>query len=119
MTELSVSDGKLIVEVKGWDKLWSLRSHLAIPVVDVVRVYADPEIAQHWWKGLRLAGTHVPGIIAAGTFYQHGDWVFWDVHNPEKAVVVELRHERYAKLIVEVENPSETVSAIQTKLARA
>ncbi len=119
MTELSISDGRLIVEVKGWDKLWSLRSHLTIPVEDVVRVYADPEIAQHWWKGLRLAGTNVPGIITAGTFYEHGNWIFWDVHDPEKAVVIELRHERYAKLIVEVENPPEIVSTVQAKLAGA
>jgi hypothetical protein len=118
MTRLSVSEGKLIVEVEGWDKLWSLRSHLAIPVQDVVRIYADPEIAQSWWKGLRLAGTHVPGVIAAGTFYHHGDWIFWDVHDPGNAVVIELQHERYAKLIVEVENPAATVAAIQRELPR-
>lgn len=119
MTELSVLDGKLNVEVRGWDKVWSLRSHLEIPVEDVIRVYADPEIAKHWWKGVRMLGTHVPGIIAAGTFYHHGDWIFWDVHRPEKAVVIDLRHEHYAKLIVEVENPAETVAEIQAVLPPA
>ena len=102
MTQLSVSDGKLTIEVKGWDRLWALRSHLSIPLEDVVRVYADSQIAEPWWKGLRVAGTNLPGVLAAGTFYHHSQWVFWDVHNPEKVIVIELRHEHYAKLIVEV-----------------
>ena len=55
-------------------------------------------------------------MLAAGTFYHHSQWVFWDVHNPEKVVVIELRHEHYAKLIVEVEDPAATVAAIQREL---
>jgi len=116
MTQLSVSDGKLNIEVKGWDRLWALRSHLSIPLEDVVRVYADSQIAEPWWKGLRVAGSNLPGVLAAGTFYHHSQWVFWDVHNPEKVIVIELRHEHYAKLIVEVEDPAATVAAIQRKL---
>ena len=75
MTIVSVSEGNLIVEVEGWDKLWSLRSRLVIPIHHVIRVYADPNIAESWWKGLRLAGTHLPGspqalfiITAIGSF---------------------------------------------------
>jgi hypothetical protein len=118
MTNVSVSDGNLVFEVEGWDKLWSLRSHLVIPIQHVIRVYADSHIAESWWKGLRLAGTHLPGVIAAGTFYHHGNWVFWDVHNPENAVVVDLRDERYAKLIVEVPDPADTVARLQTVLSK-
>ncbi len=116
MTIVTVSEGNLIVEVEGWDKLWSLRSHLVIPAQHVIRVYADPGIAESWWKGLRIAGTNLPGVIAAGTFYHHHNWVFWDVHHPEKAVVIDLRDERYEKLIVEVADPAETVARLQAAL---
>jgi hypothetical protein len=75
-------------------------------------------VAQSWWLGLRVAGTHVPGVIAAGTFYHHGNWVFWDVHNPENAVVVELRDERYEKLIIEVADPAETVARVREMLPK-
>jgi hypothetical protein len=116
MTTVNVSEGNLIVEVDGWDKLWSLRSRLVIPIQHVVRVYADPSIAIGWWQGLRVAGTHVPGVITAGTFYHHGNWVFWDVHHPEKAVVIDLRDERYEKLIVEVPDPAETVARLESAI---
>ena len=46
MTKISVSDGNLVFEVEGWDKLWSLRSHLVIPIQHVIRVYADSHIAE-------------------------------------------------------------------------
>jgi hypothetical protein len=119
MTVVSVSEGNLIVEVEGWDKLWSLRSRLVIPIHHVIRVYADPKIAESWWQGLRLAGTHLPGVITAGTFYHHGNWVFWDLHDPEKAIVVELRDERYEKLIIEVPDPADTVARLGATLLKA
>ena len=118
MTTVSVSDGNLTVEVEGWDKLWSLRSRLVIPIRHVIRVYADSSIAENWWQGLRVAGTHLPGVITAGTFYHHGNWVFWDVHNPEKAVVVDLQDERYEKLIIEVPDPADTVARLQATLGK-
>jgi hypothetical protein len=118
MTNVTVSDGNLVFEVEGWDKLWSLRSRLVIPIKHVSGVYADPDIAKNWWQGLRLAGTHIPGVIAAGTFYRHGDWVFWDVHKPENAVVVDLRDEHYGKLIIEVADPTETVNRIHAEISR-
>ena len=116
MTTVSVSEGNLIVEVQGWDKLWSLRSHLVIPIEHVVRAYADSQIADRWWKGLRIAGAHVPGVIAAGTFYHHGNWVFWDVHHPQNAIVIDLHDERYEKLILEVPDPADSVARINAAL---
>jgi hypothetical protein len=53
----------------------------------------DPAIAHGWWRGLRMPGTNIPGVLTAGTFYQDGKRVFWDVHNPENTVVIELKHE--------------------------
>jgi hypothetical protein len=31
--------------------------------------------------------------------------VFWDVHDPEKTVVIHLKDERYARLVIEVDDP--------------
>jgi DNA-binding transcriptional regulator LsrR (DeoR family) len=63
-----------------------------------------------------LPGTEVPGVITAGTFYEHGERVFWDVHHPERAIALSLRDERYAKLVVEVEDPEATIAAIEAAL---
>lgn len=112
MVELTVADGKLVVRVEGLDKLWALKSALEIPLEHVAAVRADPEAARGWFHGMRMPGTNVPGVITAGSFYLHGDWVFWDVHNPEKTVVISLHDERYKALVVEVADPEAAVKLV-------
>lgn len=119
MTTVSIADGKLLLEVQGMDKVWALRSHLTISLEHVVRAYADPAAAEGWYHGLRLGGTNLPGVIVAGNFYQHREWVFWDVHHHENTIVIELRHEHYSKLVIEVERPEQAIELIQRNLITA
>ena len=113
MVDLSVSGGNLVLHVRGADKLWALKSSLEIPLAHIAEIRADPSVAHGWWHGLRMPGTNIPGVITAGTFYQHGERVFWDVHNPDNTIVIELRDERYNELIVEVADPQAAVELIK------
>ena len=117
MVELSLADDNLILSVLGSDKLWALRSTLEIPCSHISDVRADPEVARGWWHGLKLMGTGVPGVITAGTFYQHGELVFWDVHDPDNTIVISLRDERYKKLIVEVADPASAIALIRSAIS--
>ena len=116
VAEVELAEDTLSIHVLGMDQLWALRSHLEIPLSHVSGAEAAPEVARRWWQGLRSGGTHVPGVITAGTFHQEGERVFWDVHDPEKAIVIRLRDERYERLVIEVEDPPATVAAIQEAL---
>ena len=113
MVDLSIADGKLTLHVRGADKLWAFTSSLELPLTHISGVRADAEAARGWYHGIRMPGTNVPGVITAGTFYQDGKRVFWDVHHPEKAIVIDLHDERYSELIVEVEDPDAAVNLIQ------
>jgi len=116
VAEVELSEDTLSVHVQGMDRLWALRSRLEIPLAHVSGAEAASEVARGWWQGIRSGGTHVPGVITAGTFHQEGERVFWDVHDPEKAIVIRLRDERYARLVIEVEDPPATVAAIREAL---
>ena len=116
MVDLSVAEGKLTLHVRGSDKLWAFKSTLEIPLVHIASVRADPEVARGWWHGIRLPGTNVPGVITAGTFYQDGKRVFWDVHHPENTIVIDLHDERFNELVVEVADPEAAVRLIRTAL---
>jgi hypothetical protein len=52
-------------------------------------------------------------VFAAGTFHYHGELVFWDVRHPASTIIVSLDHERYRKLIVEVDDPPAVVARLQ------
>jgi hypothetical protein len=117
MVDISIQGDTLSLEVEGLDKLWAFKSRLEIPLARIKRVYRDPQIASTWqWKGIRAPGTSLPGVIAAGTFYQDGKRVFWDVHNPENTIVIELDDDRYDMLIVEVADPDEAVRLITSAI---
>jgi hypothetical protein len=113
MVDLSVAQGKLALHVRGADKLWSFKGSLEIPLAHVAMVRADPEAARGWHHGIRMPGTNLPGVITAGTFYQDGKRVFWDVHHPEKTIVIDLHDEQYNELVVEVEDPQAAVELIR------
>ena len=102
--------------VEGWDKFWALRSQLEIPISHIRAVRVDPEPARGWWHGLRMPGTQIPGILTAGTFYQSDGAVFYDVHDPERTIVIDLEHEHYKRLVIEVENPTEAVAVLQSAI---
>jgi hypothetical protein len=69
-----------------------------------------------WLERPAGPGHHVPGVITAGSFYLESERVFWDVHDPEKAVVIQLKEERYAQLVIEGDDPYATAATIQKTL---
>lgn len=117
MVNVSIHDKTLDLEMEGVDKLWTLRSHLEIPLTNVRQIRQDREQTQRWWSGLRAPGTRLPGFIKAGTFYQDGKRIFYDVHNPDNAVIIDLADDRYNELVVEVEDPTAVITRVQTALA--
>ena len=118
MVQISIEGDRVHFDVEGLDRLWSLRSRLDIPLAHIRAVQIDPEAARGWWHGLRLLGTNIPGILTVGTFYQHREIVFYDVHDPERTIVLELEHETYKRLIVEVEDPRKTRSMIELAIKK-
>ena len=109
MTEVEITEEALMVHVLAWDQLRAFKSRIEVPLSHVASVEMDPGLAQReWWKGIKAPGTGLPGVIKAGTFYQWRERVFWDVHDPDKTIVIRLRDERYARLVIEVDDPHTT-----------
>ncbi len=117
MVRVSVEGDRVRFDVEGWDQLWALKSQLEIPVAHIRAVRADPEPARGWWHGFRLPGTQIPGILTAGTFYTSDGAAFYDVHDPERTIVIDLDHEHYRRLIIEVEHPDAAVALLQSAIS--
>ncbi len=105
MVKPEIVGENLILHVEGVDKVWAFKSQLTIPLRHIVNIRLDDEIVKGWWRGIKFPGANIPGVLTAGTFYQDGKRVFWDIHNPEAAVVISLEDESYNELVIEVEDP--------------
>jgi hypothetical protein len=115
---IELTEGHLILDVQGLDRLWSLRSTLRIPIEHVRGAQEAAGAGLGWFEALKLGGSSLPGVLTAGTFYQNGGLVFWDVHDGTTAIRIALHDETYRELVVEVEDPAETVARINAAVGR-
>jgi hypothetical protein len=121
MTTVEIQDDRLVARIQGLDQVLALRSELSIPLTHVRgAAVSPPEVRQRWRNPLRLKvlATDLPYVVMAGSFiFLDGEHAFWDVHDPDRTIVVELDHERFAKLVLEVDDPQATVAAIDAAIA--
>ena len=112
MVKPEIINGNLVLHVQGADRIWALKSELTIPLRHIVDIRMDEEIVKGWWRGIKFPGANIPGVLTAGTFYQDGKRIFWDIHHPEAAVVITLEDESYNELVIEVEEPRALIADI-------
>ena len=115
MTKINFNNNNLVIEIEGIDKILSLKSHMKIPIIHILSVSHTTAEAKEWLgiKSLRkIAGSNIPGLISEGTFYDQGK-IFLDIHHPENTISIKLKDERYKEIIIEVENPKDSIQSIQ------
>jgi hypothetical protein len=116
MVEITFDCRDMILSVKGFHKLWALKSKLRILLSRVQQTRINNgEISCP--KGWKSPGTYIPGLIIAGTYRTHGEKVFWDVVDKEKSIIIDLQHDDYQQIVVEVENPEIAIEQINKKIA--
>ena len=119
MAEVEITPTSLIVHIRGADRFFAFKSQLEVPLEHIAGVEASAPEAHQVWHGLRVVGTNLPGLITAGRFVNHGEWAFWDVHDPDKAIAIRLHDEHYAKLVIGVDDPEATAKAVTAAIERA
>jgi hypothetical protein len=115
MPEVSIDQQRhtLNLQVEAIERLWVFNSHMEIPLAHVKGASIDPELASKLpYPGQDVGDVQWHEPVTVGTFYQHGKRVYWDVSDPSKAVVIELKDDRYAELVIQVDDPAATVKEI-------
>jgi hypothetical protein len=116
---VAVTNDLLTVHVAGVDRVLAFKSTITVPLAHVTEITQDATEAGKTFHGLRVPGTAIPGVLTAGSFLKSGEWTFWDVHDPDKAVILSLNHEHYSRLVVGVDDPGATVEAVRAALAKS
>lgn len=117
MVEVTVEHDSVVFTVRGLHKILAFKSQLTVPRSHITGARLDPTAATRL-EGLRAGGTHLPGVVAAGTFYldhqANHKPTFIDVADPSRIVVVNLRDEEYQQFIIEVDDPVTVVALLAT-----
>jgi len=114
MAEIQITDDCLDLRMSLPDKVLAMHGNITVPLSHVRGASVRPHQAYSWFHGFRLPGTNLPGVVTAGSFLTKNGWVFYDVHDPDKTILIDLDHEVYHRLIVQVDNetPEEAVAQI-------
>jgi hypothetical protein len=128
MVSAQIIDGCLELDVCGTHKLWALKRTIHISLAAIESAEVAAERARAGPEGTRNPGTSIPGLLVAGSFNAGVKRVFWDVHNPDKAIRIKLNatrplfsgiDDRYDEVIVEVADPLQTVAGINRVIEKS
>src|ERR1700735_5710705 len=117
MAKLIVDGPDLVVRLSWLEKLGALHKAARAPLRPAPPAAAEP----HPWqavRGVRLAGTGLPGVVVLGTRYFKSGRDFVALLARRPAVRVELTDEApYAQLLVSGGVPDSTAAAIRAATA--
>lgn len=112
---VEVRGDELVFEIHGFDEFLALKRTLTVPLAHVVSCSTEPPDAS-WWRGMKVAGTRIPGIVKDGRFLTRGGLMFFEEHDPAKCITVMLDHERYKGIIFEVADKEATAKEIRASI---
>ena len=114
ITEVEIFEDLLVMYPRGAEGV-----SLTVDLAHITSAEEDPEVVRAGLGDHGILGSCHPSVAAEEPYGSKGDaTAFFNVHDPEKTVVIGLRNERYAKLVIEVEDPPTTVTAIREAIGR-
>lgn len=120
MASIEITPHDLVVRVHGVDRVLALRSSVSVPLAHVAGVRehaAEANFDDAVRDSGRGIGTFVRGRVAAGSLRLPDGRAFYDVHDPRRAIVVDLRSEPFEHLVVQVDGESPEAAARRIRAA--
>jgi hypothetical protein len=112
MARLIVDGPNLVIRLSWLEKLGAAHGDVRVPLRAVRSAAVEP----HPWdavRGIKLAGTGIPGVAVLGTRQSAGGRDFAAIVGRGPAVRVELGEESpFTRLLVSVRDPEGTLAAI-------
>jgi len=132
MAKIVITPTSLVVHIEGFDRFLALisglsggvKAQLEVPLEHVAGVDASVPEAQQIWKGWTVAALSLPHSVTVGRLVhvfgdRRGEWTFWDVTDPDKAIAIHLHDEHYARLVIGVDDPAGAAAEIARVVSAA
>ncbi|GAA1923680.1 hypothetical protein GCM10009775_15050 [Microbacterium aoyamense] len=120
MVTLLLDSTQLEVVLSGSEKALAFRKgNVAIERSTIAKVQLTDD-AWTWLRGVRSPGTHIPGVLAMGTWRSTGATDFAIIRRHRPAVVIDLDgHPEFQRIVLTTRHGLELVQALQLDVAGA
>ncbi|HTX68522.1 MAG TPA: hypothetical protein VMH50_05190 [Thermoleophilia bacterium] len=110
---IDIDTDTLTVRLRGLDIMWTTRRRISVPLAHVLGAKIDGNVSHHGpWLGAGYTDALLDYTVAAGPMLVHGRHEFWDVHSPERTIVIDLVDEQYQRLVIDVDDPDAAAAEI-------
>ena len=116
MVSIRIESDNILIKLKGYHRIWAFRKQITLEIGRIKSVQIADKSLQP--DGIRFPGTYIPKVLIAGTYVWSKRREFWDTTLRGKAIEISLAGGRYSKVVVDVENPSETVEMIENAIRK-
>lgn len=114
---VSIENDEVVLEIHGVDEILSIKRSMHIPLKNIISVSTE-DVSWGVFKTIKVAGTDLPGHYKDGRFYiPHEGLVFFEMHHPDKCITINIDHERYKKVIFEVEDKESAAMMIKNAIS--
>ena len=96
---IKIERGSLEFELHGVDEFLSIKRSITMPLDHVVSVSTE-HVPWQPFKQMRIAGASIPGVVKDGRFLSTEGVMFFEMHDPDKCITVNLDHEHYKKIVL-------------------
>jgi hypothetical protein len=111
MVTIEIYGANVKIKVIGIHRLWAFKKEIIFTKKNIIQAkIADKTLRP---APIRMPGVYIPGFIAAGTFYGNKRKEFWDINFKKEAIEIDLRNEKYTKIVVNVLNIPEVMKFLQ------
>ncbi len=120
---IEISDGQLTVHIEGVDQVLTLKKSISVPLNHVRGVTVRPSV-EHLVRmevGRRFLGIHNSDGTVVGTLRfvdEDQGMIFCDFRDASKVVAIELEHDRWRRIVVELsrETPEQAKARVEAAL---
>lgn len=118
--KLSITDSYLEIKFSIPEKIISMHGSLKIPLAYIKKARTEMSASPlSSAREIRMPGTHIPGIVKAGTYRMQGRKYFWYVTRKTPYLVLELDEGRqpYRRIILSVDDADSLKNTINSAIS--
>ena len=116
MAHIVLDEDQVHIDLSFADKVLSFSGSLRVPYRHIRSISTDP-VPSDWYHGIQI-GTNLPPFKVASTFVTDEGNIFYDFHDPDRCITLNLEHERYVRIVVEVEATQSRSTLVEEIRAR-
>jgi hypothetical protein len=113
---VKIEGDTVVLHLHGADEILAFKRSFTIPLKHIVSVSTD-RVSWVNLGQLRLVGTSIPKVVKDGRFASPDGWIFYEMHDADKCITLELNDEDYKRIVFQVEDKGAAAKTINDAIA--